>query len=70
METTKVGKYSNDASVTGKYVNLERSLKIVGILFTPDRYDEVRNFFSKVDADDELQTILHQAPAANAQKAN
>lgn len=67
---TKLGSYSSSASATGKRVTLERSLKLRGIFFQPDVYEELRSFFAKVQAGDELQTVLRQGPAAEAQKAN
>jgi hypothetical protein len=67
---TKFAKYSTSASTAGKRVILERSLKFGGIYFQPDRYDELRDFFAKVQAGDELQTVLRQGPTAEAQKAN
>ncbi len=69
-ETTWFAKYSNNASTTGKYVNLERSLRFGGVIFQPDRYDELRRFFSKVQSGDELQTVLHQGAPTEAHKAN
>jgi len=68
--TTKIGSYSTSSSTTGKRVILERSLKLKGILFQPDQYDQLRDFFAKVQAGDELQTVLRQGPMAEAQKAN
>ena len=67
---TKFAKYSTSASITAKRVILERSLKFGGVYFQPDRYDELRDFFVKVQAGDELQTVLRQGPPAEAQKAN
>jgi hypothetical protein len=69
-ETTRFARYSNNASTTGKYVNLERSLRFGGVIFQPDQYDALRNFFSKVQSGDELQTVLHQGSPAEARKAN
>jgi hypothetical protein len=68
--TTKLGSYSSSASITGKRVNLERSLKLKGMYFQPDLYNELRDFFAKVQAGDELQTVLRQGPTAEAQKVN
>jgi hypothetical protein len=67
---TKFAKYSTSASTVGKRIILERSLKFGGIYFQPDRYEELRDFFAKVQAGDELQTVLRQGPTAEAQKAN
>jgi hypothetical protein len=63
---TVFARYSTGAATTGMYVNLDRSLKFNGVIFQPDRYDELRNFFSKVQAGDELQTVVRQS-AAEAQ---
>jgi hypothetical protein len=38
--------------------------------FQPDLYNELRDFFVKVQAGDELQTVLRKGPTAEAQKAN
>jgi hypothetical protein len=57
---TKFAQYSSGASTIGKYVNLERALRFSGIFFPPDQYDELRNFFAKVQAGDDLQTVLRQ----------
>jgi Domain of Unknown Function with PDB structure (DUF3857) len=67
---TNFGKYSSNAGITGKYVNLERSLRFGGVMFPPDKYDELRNFFTKVQTGDELQTVLHQAAPAEDHHAN
>jgi hypothetical protein len=48
-------------------VNLERSLKFGGGFFTVDHYEELRDFFGKVQAADELQTVLRQEQTAVAQ---
>jgi hypothetical protein len=48
---------------------MERTLRVNGILFQPDRYDQLRDFFAKVQAADDSQTVLRQAPV-QAQKAN
>src|SRR4029077_595900 len=69
-EGTKFAIYSSGASTKGKRVNLERSLKFAGVFFQPDKYEELRDFFAKVQAHDELQTVLRQNPAAEAQKSN
>ena len=60
---TKFAQYSSGASTIGKYVNLERALRFSGIFFPPDQYDELRNFFAKVQAGDDLQTVLRQGTA-------
>ena len=39
-------------------------------MFPPDKYDELRNFFTKVQTGDELQTVLHQVAPAEDHHAN
>ncbi len=58
---TNFAKYSTNASITGTYVNLDRSLHFNGVFFQPDRYEELRAFFAKVQAGDELQTVVRQS---------
>jgi hypothetical protein len=66
--STKFARYSNSASTHGRRVNFERNLKFVGVYFPVERYEEVRDFFSKVQTGDELQTVLRQdQPSAQNQ---
>ena len=58
---------ATSASNIKNHVNLERSFKLMGVFFPVDRYDELRDFFSKVQAGDDLQTVLHQDSTAAAQ---
>jgi hypothetical protein len=67
---TKFARYSSGASSLGKYVNLERTLRFAGVFFQPDRYDELRSFFAKVQAGDDVQTVLRQGSPAAAQTAH
>lgn len=60
---TKFARYTTNAGSTGPYVNLDRSLRFNGVFFQPDRYEELRLFFAKVQAGDELQTVVRQSPA-------
>jgi len=60
---TKFARYTTNAGATGPYVNLDRSLRFNGVFFQPDRYEELRLFFAKVQAGDELQTVVRQSPA-------
>ncbi len=64
--TTFAG-YKTNATVSGANINLGRTLKVRGVFFKPDYYDLLREFFSKVQAGDELQTVLRQS-TAEAQK--
>jgi hypothetical protein len=60
---TKFAQYSSGASTVGKHVNLERVLRFSGVFFQPELYDELRGFFAKVQAGDDLQTVLRQGTA-------
>lgn len=62
---TKFARYTTNAAATGTYVNLDRSLRFNGVFFQPDRYEELRLFFAKVQAGDELQTVVRQSPAGS-----
>jgi hypothetical protein len=64
---TTFARYKTNATMTGTNINLQRTLKFAGVFFQPDRYDELRGFFSKVQAGDELQTVVRQS-TAEAQK--
>jgi Domain of Unknown Function with PDB structure (DUF3857)/Transglutaminase-like superfamily len=61
--STKFASYITNAKMTGPNINLERSLKFGGVFFQPERYDELRDFFSKVQAGDELQSVVRQSKA-------
>jgi hypothetical protein len=63
VASTKFARYMTDARTTGPHINLDRSLKFAGVFFQPDHYDELREFFAKVQAGDELQTVVRQSPA-------
>jgi len=58
---TKFARYTTGAGTKGPYVNLDRSLRFNGVFFQPDRYEELRLFFAKVQAGDELQTVVRQS---------
>ena len=60
---TKFAKYMTDARMTGPNINLDRTLKFGGVFFQPDRYEELRDFFAKVQAADELQTVVRRSTA-------
>jgi hypothetical protein len=64
---TRFARYSSGASTVGNHVNLERVLRFAGVFFPPDRYDELRGFFDKVQSGDDLQTVLRQSASAEAQ---
>ena len=63
--TAKFALYTTGASTAGANLNLKRSLRFNGIFFQPDRYEELRDFFAKVQAGDELQTVVRQSPAGS-----
>jgi len=58
--STKFANYSSSASTTRNHLNIERSLKLMGVFFPVERYEELRDFFARVQAGDELQTVVHQ----------
>jgi hypothetical protein len=62
--------YNASASAAGRRLNMERSLTFNGIFFPPDRYEELRGFYAKVQAGDDSQNVLRQAPGSDAQKTN
>ena len=66
---TDFGDFSSEASSATNRVNMERTLHVNGILFPPDRYQQLREFFAKVQTADDSQTVLRQVPV-QAQKAN
>ena len=61
--------YQNLIQFDGTQLVSQRVLQVNGIYFTLDRYPTVKDFFNKVQASDEEQTILKEG-AANAQKGN
>lgn len=56
-------------SSVGQRVNMERTLLVNVVLLPPDRYEQLRDFFAKVEAADEAQTVLREVPV-QAQTAN
>ncbi|HEU5412701.1 MAG TPA: DUF3857 domain-containing protein [Candidatus Angelobacter sp.] len=66
---TDFADFSSEASSAKNRVNMERTLHVNGILFPPDRYQQLREFFAKVQTADDSQTVLRQVPV-QAQKAN
>lgn len=60
----KFAAYSSSAANAGGEVNLDRSLSFIAMFIPAQRYEEVRDFFAKVQAGDELQTVLRQDSAA------
>ena len=56
--------YQNEVHFDGKELATQRTLQINGIFFRLEIYPEVRDFFRKVQASDEQQTVLREAPGA------
>jgi hypothetical protein len=61
--------YQNLIQFDGAQLVSQRVLQVNGIYFTLDRYPTVKDFFNRVQAGDEEQTILKEG-TANAQKGN
>lgn len=61
--------YQNLVQFDGTEIVSQRVLQVNGIFFTLDRYPTVKDFFNKVQAGDEEQTILKEA-TTSAQKGN
>jgi hypothetical protein len=66
---TDFADFSSQASSASNRVNMERTLHVNGILYAPDRYQGLRDFFAKVQAADDSQTVLRQS-SVQAQKGN
>lgn len=65
------GRYSSaSSSPTPTRLNTERTLLFDGVFFQPDRYEELRDFFAKVQSADDSQSVLRQAQTAEAGKTN
>ncbi len=62
--------YRSAAQFTGSELVTERVLRVNGILFYPNQYSEVKDFFNKVQAGDEQQAVLRVGGNVNAQKGN
>jgi hypothetical protein len=66
---TSYSTYQSKAELTGKRLQLERTLFFNGVFLQPERYAELREFLGKVQAADESQTVLRQG-AGEGQKPN
>jgi hypothetical protein len=66
---TDFATFSSLSSSVKNRVNMERTLRVNGILFPPDRYNQLRDFFAQVQAADDSQTVLRALPV-QAQTAN
>lgn len=63
-------KYQVAASASGNKLQIERTLMVNGIFFKPTQYDELRDFFGKVQAGDDSQSVLRRGKAAPGSKSN
>lgn len=61
---------SSSSSPTPIRLNTERTLLFDGVFFQPDRYEELRNFFAKVQSADDSQSVLRQTQTAEAGKTD
>jgi hypothetical protein len=61
--------YSRTAKMNSKGLTMERVLQFNGIIFTPNLYPELKDFFTKVNTGDESQSVL-RLMTANPQDAN
>jgi hypothetical protein len=66
---TDFAAFSSLSSSVKNRVNMERTLRLNGVLFPPERYQQLRDFFASVQASDDSQTVLHQV-SVQAQTAN
>jgi len=64
------GAYQALTQTSGPLLVSQRVLLFNAILIPPERYAELKDFFNKIQAGDELQTVLHAGGPANAQKSN
>lgn len=67
---TRFSAYSITPASAANGLDIQRSLKLNGVFFQPDKYDELRNFFSSVQAGDEAQTVLRTKPIAEQSKTD
>lgn len=62
-------RYRNVSQLQGHTLNTQRALLFNGIFFPVDKYRDVKDFFNKVQAGDELQVVLKGA-SVSAQKGD
>lgn len=62
-------RYRNLSQLQGHTLNTQRALLFNAIFFPVARYDDVKSFFNKVQAGDELQVVL-KGGSVSAQKAD
>lgn len=66
--TAGFASYAATSENKANRVNIDRSLLFNGIFFPPEQYDQVRNFFAKVQTGDDSQTVLRRNSTAGAAK--
>jgi len=71
-EDAKLGyaRYQNVSNFDGLQLVTQRQLAFNGIYFPVEKYSELKTFFSKVQAGDEQQAVLHAGGSTSAQKGN
>jgi hypothetical protein len=62
--------YEISSSQQGNQLTIKRSLRFEGASFPPEKYLELKNFFTVVQAGDAGQAVFKPAEAASAQKSN
>ena len=62
--------YLNDEKFDSGKLVTQRQLVMNGIFVPLDKYAEVKDFFSKVQAGDEQQAVLRAGGTTSAQKGN
>jgi hypothetical protein len=67
---TDFAAFSSLSSSVKNRVNTERTLRVNGVLFPPDRYNQLRDFFATVQAADDSDTVLSQVPVQAQTKTN
>lgn len=62
--------YEIASTQDGNQVTIKRSLRFEGTTFPPEKYLELKNFFTVVQAGDAGQAVFKPAESADSQKAN
>lgn len=62
--------YELTSEVQGKQLSIKRNLRLEGLSFPPEKYNELKEFFAIVQAGDEDQAVLRPEDAAAQQKTN
>lgn len=58
-------RFTTTATTAGTRLQMERSLEFNGIFFQPTHYDELKDFFNKVQAGDDQQIVLQATASAS-----